>query len=418
MKVLESHPLIYSATRGSTYFNPWIIFRWLLWGFIDSCICFFITFYAYDSSPDQPGGEVTGFVGTGLVVFTCVVTVVNLKLFFFVRSWTWVHVLAFAISFITYWVATVIFNSSSVFALGGIDYYGVLTFVGQQGKFWLTILICVGTSIMVNMIYISLWETFFPRSPIQIYYEAAALGMDLDQVDQQYRQYQGQLRNSKGTSESDYHHRRDHNDKDIDSRVRSRPNASTSGQVGQSHHPHMHATDDISYNDGGHFVILPNDSSIQSTTSHPLDHHGKLNRIDSHLDEPINNRNTSVDTDRTPRSVHFHIMTPSTVTGQPWDDKKSTAVPLLMQDHHQDAIAAHLPGPALSRTNSGTGVPPLESLRISSLPTPSRTLHSPHWTGFSFNHTPIGRLRTIPSPVQPTKERLTQTRDEEWKEEK
>lgn len=189
MDTLEQHPLIYSATRGAPYFSPSSIARWLLAGLIDSALCFWLTWLSFGAWPAaaQPDQDV-GFAAMGLVVYTCVCMVVNLKLAFFVRSWTWLHGLAFALSVAVYWCATLVFNATSFFAIGGIDYRGVLGFVARQPRFWLTLLLCLTSSAALTLLYLSVYELFWPRTPVQIYYEAALIGADMDQIDAQFAQ--------------------------------------------------------------------------------------------------------------------------------------------------------------------------------------------------------------------------------------
>ncbi len=189
---LETHPLVYAATRGDTYFNPSIIARWLLAGLIDSALCFFISWYSYDVSSGGGSrssgreGQDVGFAAQGLVVYTCVCMVVNVKLAFFVRSWTWLHTVSFALSIGVYWLATGIFNASSFFRIGGLDYYHVLSFVGLQPRFWLTLLLCIGSSALLNLLYLAWVDLFFPASPLAVYYEAARLGYDVEECDKEY----------------------------------------------------------------------------------------------------------------------------------------------------------------------------------------------------------------------------------------
>ena len=205
MDALEQHPLIYSATRGGTYFSPASIARWLLAGLVDSALCFWLvwlTFAAWPSAP-SPDQDV-GFAAMGLVVYTCVCAVVNLKLAFFVRSWTWLHGLAFALSIAVYWSATLVFNSTSFFAIGGINYHGALSFVARQPRFWLTLLLCLASSAALTLLYLAVYELFWPRTPVQIYYEAAQTGADMDEIDAQFARIVAR-EEAKAGSESELH---------------------------------------------------------------------------------------------------------------------------------------------------------------------------------------------------------------------
>ncbi len=183
MDFLEAHPILYSATRGDTYLNAGVIARWLLAGLVDSALCCFITWYAYDVAPVARNGDTVGFAALGLVIFTCVVMVVNVKLAFFVRSWTYLHSFAFVLSIVVYWCATLAFNASSFFSIGGLDYSGVLSHVASQPRFWLVLLLCIGSSSILNLLYLTVYEVFWPSTPVHVYYEAARLHVNVSSLD-------------------------------------------------------------------------------------------------------------------------------------------------------------------------------------------------------------------------------------------
>jgi hypothetical protein len=92
------------------FFTARIFFFWLAQGLAQSLIVFFLPLrlYAGDEGGDvaavdgssragpitavDGSGRASDFPSIGLVVYTCVVLVVNLKMALKVRSWTWVHV--------------------------------------------------------------------------------------------------------------------------------------------------------------------------------------------------------------------------------------------------------------------------------------------------------------------------------------
>lgn len=58
-----------------------------------------------------------------MVIYTCIVLVINEELIHHVLSWTWVHICAFVLGPVLFFASVSIFSSTSAFALSGIDYW-------------------------------------------------------------------------------------------------------------------------------------------------------------------------------------------------------------------------------------------------------------------------------------------------------
>ena len=70
-------------------------------------------------------GQTYGLWMFGVGVFTSVILVVNLRLFFVFESWTAAHILSLLLSFFAYFSSLFVFSITTWWETGGCDYYGI-----------------------------------------------------------------------------------------------------------------------------------------------------------------------------------------------------------------------------------------------------------------------------------------------------
>jgi len=143
--ILEGNPRIYGLSNKAGFFRPWIFWQWMMHGLLQSVVLFFLPLSIWGvSSSNGNTGRQDGFIPMGIVVYTCVVIVVNLKIAFHMQSWTWLHHFSLWISIGVYFACMIVFSLTSVFSLNGIDYYWLLFEVLKTPKFYLTVIVtCV-----------------------------------------------------------------------------------------------------------------------------------------------------------------------------------------------------------------------------------------------------------------------------------
>ena len=144
---LVKFPQSYRATLGGTYFNLSEFWRWILHGLGESIIVVVLPMYLLTGMETRTGTMST-FWQAGIVSFTGVVIIANIKLLFVQSRWTW-HMLALlAIGPVAWLLCILTINMVPAF-----DYDMYYTFnesVGQPAT-WLVLIViltvCIGKDI-------------------------------------------------------------------------------------------------------------------------------------------------------------------------------------------------------------------------------------------------------------------------------
>lgn len=159
---LERNPSIYPLTRGPVLFNARLFGEWMFIALGQACLCFFLPFWSLELlTTPSPNGQSFGIWTTGLCVYTCVVIVSNLKLIWLFQSWTVWHHLTLIGSVAAFFSAIALFSSSPYYALGGVDYYGLLPVLFATSRFWFVVCITVMSCIMWDLAIVSTRILFF-----------------------------------------------------------------------------------------------------------------------------------------------------------------------------------------------------------------------------------------------------------------
>lgn len=167
---------------GGSQFQFQIFAQWIGEAFATSAIIYYFTFYAWDgiTTADQ-SGQTYGLWTFGIGVFTSVILVANLRLFFVFESWTIAHIVSLILSFIAYFSSLLVFSLMTWWETGGCDYYGILFKIIEIERFWLTCLLASVVSLMMFSVAISYARLFS---------ESDELSKRLNELREQRRQQQ------------------------------------------------------------------------------------------------------------------------------------------------------------------------------------------------------------------------------------
>jgi magnesium-transporting ATPase (P-type) len=200
-ETLLAHPHIYQLTKGRELFNTKLFVEWMLLGICQAALCFFIPVIAFGSlsSPD-PNGQSFGLFELGMVIYTAVVLVINLKLAWIFKSWTWLHHLSLWGSILAFFICMCIFSASPVFAIAGADYYYVFYRLAQLARYWLVVSFTVGLAVGVDFLYTAAIPVIFNPSKAIICFEADRLGKDFNELMQK-----SELSNGNKADENQYY---------------------------------------------------------------------------------------------------------------------------------------------------------------------------------------------------------------------
>ena len=177
MDVLQINPFVYPWTRGPVLYGARVLTSWLLLAFLHGTICFFVPWYIFEVTSPEESGQTFGFPSTMLVTYVCVVLVTNLKLVTQVKSWNPIMLISIWGSIILLFFCIMVLSSSTIFSIGGIDYYYVGYRLFTMPRFWCTIIITVGFVYILDLATATLGR--FCPSRTRIFVEAANAGKPL-----------------------------------------------------------------------------------------------------------------------------------------------------------------------------------------------------------------------------------------------
>jgi hypothetical protein len=87
----------------------------------------------------------------------------NLKLIFVFSSWTWLHHFTLWGSIIVFFACMAVFSSSTIFAIGGADYYQLLFYLFANPRFWLTLVLTCVCAVVLDLFVEAVTRVFNPN---------------------------------------------------------------------------------------------------------------------------------------------------------------------------------------------------------------------------------------------------------------
>ena len=155
-RYLINHPQLYHISQSGEYFNAKVFFTWIADSLLASFLLIFIPIhcYEYTTSVDHTG-QSSGIWTTGIVIYTAIVFTANIRLAFITNSWIWVTHLFLWGSIAAFFISMIIFNSTTMFAKAGSDYYGAVFRVMQSGRYWLTVLVATIIALFPPFTYVA-----------------------------------------------------------------------------------------------------------------------------------------------------------------------------------------------------------------------------------------------------------------------
>jgi len=180
MSELQSHPFVFPWSRGSHLFGPWVFFEWVVVSFLHGTICFVLPWYAFDTTSPSSEGHSYGFQAAAVTIYTASIIVCTAKICWYAKTWSWLWQLSIYGSVISFFLALIIFNSSSSMAIGGIDYYGLVSNTFSLGRFWLVLILTCGLCLTLDYVRMVVPDVFFPTETC-VFIEAMKMGKAVDE---------------------------------------------------------------------------------------------------------------------------------------------------------------------------------------------------------------------------------------------
>jgi len=158
LQTLQRDPRIYTRSQHGELFNVVIFWKWIILGLIHSILIFYIPYLCYLDVAMDYTGQSYGLWEFGVVLYTIVVLVVNLKIALLSCSWTWLHHITIWGSIIAYFITMFIFGASPVFSNAGADYTGMIVRLFLTSRFWFTTSVTVIIAMYLDYLIFALDE--------------------------------------------------------------------------------------------------------------------------------------------------------------------------------------------------------------------------------------------------------------------
>lgn len=163
---IVTYPQLYRSCIENDGFKSSAFWVMILEAVAESVLLSVLPLYYLENS-NTDSGVMDSFWKAGATCFTCVIIVVNFKIFMFQSRWTSIHFLAIIFSIIS-WFAAAFFISS--FLLLDYNWYQLFKSLMVNGTFWLTVIYLVSIIAMKD-IYIAAWFRCFRYTPLHIIQE-------------------------------------------------------------------------------------------------------------------------------------------------------------------------------------------------------------------------------------------------------
>lgn len=159
-------PQLYTPCIDNEFFKPTVFWGWLCHGIMESLLCAYLPpMFLHHGNPDS--GTFDTFWMSGALTFTCIIVVVNFKMFFIQYRWKFLHILSVLLSILSWIViAYLVTNLIKI----DYDWYKIWPQLLEYQNFW-TGLVLICTVIIGKDMYLCGLRRSFDPSPATIVQE-------------------------------------------------------------------------------------------------------------------------------------------------------------------------------------------------------------------------------------------------------
>lgn len=142
-RVARANPYLYQAGPCHVFFNGKVFGQWVVLAIYHGFVCFAIPFFGYAASPVSGDGIVGGFWWCSVLMFTCMVLVVNLRLLVITTKWIKLSLGVLVFNLIFYFLCLAFMTHTEWFAqLFQWNVYSMMGSIYGSGAGWI---ITIGT---------------------------------------------------------------------------------------------------------------------------------------------------------------------------------------------------------------------------------------------------------------------------------
>jgi len=150
--MITRYPQAYKALKEQTDYNLWGLVKWLFLASVQSIIVFFFTIYGMYVNDIDADGRTNDLWGPGNGSTLAVVILVNLLLLADCYAITWINVLFNFLGIVAFILVYIIFSYINWTTIAP-DSFGVMESTYPSGKYWIYILLIVGTCMIPYVLW-------------------------------------------------------------------------------------------------------------------------------------------------------------------------------------------------------------------------------------------------------------------------
>jgi phospholipid-transporting ATPase len=155
-------PELYIPCIDNEFFKPSVFWGWLAHGILESLLCAYLSpLFLHHGNPDT--GTFDTFWMSGALTFTCIIVIVNLKMFFIQYRWKSLHVASILMS-IASWVVIAYIVTNIIWV--DYDWFQIWAVLLTYRNFWIGLLLICTIVVGKDLYLCGLKRSFDPTSAI------------------------------------------------------------------------------------------------------------------------------------------------------------------------------------------------------------------------------------------------------------
>jgi len=162
-----ANPTLYQVGVAGSLFDPTSFGRWVGNAVWHSLVLSLVPTYTVYLMALEDGETLDGTWTLGMLVFTCSVLVINIRLMLEIRYWIWAHWFSFGLGIGCWFIYTFVISYIQIPLLseGQVD-YGIAPMLYSQLAAWMCVLLTCMLALLPDIVWILYWFTSYLQDGI------------------------------------------------------------------------------------------------------------------------------------------------------------------------------------------------------------------------------------------------------------
>ncbi|KAK5584312.1 hypothetical protein RB653_005920 [Dictyostelium firmibasis] len=160
-RTIYQHPQLYKEGIQHKYFNHFTFLQWVANGFYHGFVAFALIYCTVVKSNPFTGGQTQELYAFGIIVYSCIMLIVTLKLALETHHWTWINHLAMWGSLVVFFIWNVIYATINTTAVGSNVYYAIFH-IGESAHYYLLMVFVPTLALWRDFTWKYVYRTFLP----------------------------------------------------------------------------------------------------------------------------------------------------------------------------------------------------------------------------------------------------------------